>query len=294
MRLILKFTTHIIAFLPKINRLIGHTLSNFSPQGINIDYFNQNVLRKDADQTITGKWTLHNAEILDDLKLETLNGYNLKTELITLETSKANVTGHKIIDELQVRNIKCPDVCVIHDVNVVEWFMNAIRNNRNHTIQGVTYLQNPIVYGNIKVLGYVNDSTFDANTFLLKSTDQVIKSDVTVQTKFPKKRKIYPSMFESLYLKSVNEINVNKFFDNVARYSDSRNSPNGIEINSKLKFKKPLVVQHLQSNENKLYGVNISQIQSEMDYGHKLNDFETNLQSLHFVGNALIEDLHSK
>lgn len=258
-------------------------------RGINIKEFDKYVLKKDVDQIITGKWVFHDAEVYGNLNLSTLNGYDIKSDILLNHAEQVTFTGNKRIDNLRVHNLRCSEPCIIQGVDFVEWFANSVRLDRNHTIDGITYLEGITVLGGIESYGPVNNVTFDSQHLLLKSIPQTLEGSLYLKTKFPEYNLIYPSSIETLEVSTINDKDFNRFMDNLVR-DENGTVTLGIPVTLVQNLKAKIV----ETGESKIFGVNINQLLQEVEYGDQLSQYESKLRSLHMVGQSLVETFNTK
>ncbi|XP_058458977.1 uncharacterized protein LOC131435292 [Malaya genurostris] len=137
-------------------------------KGFDIVYFDKYVLRKDVEQTITGRWTFHEVEIQGDLNLTTINGINLEKDLLLSNAQNVTFTGNKRFKNVHIDNLECPTPCIIQGVDVTEWFANAVRLDQNFTTAGVTNVEDATILGDVEVLGAVNNYAYDKDKMIIK------------------------------------------------------------------------------------------------------------------------------
>ncbi|XP_039440737.1 uncharacterized protein LOC120421572 [Culex pipiens pallens] len=267
----------------------GLLKGSIDSKGIDIVDFDKHVLKKDVPQTITGNWTFHNVEVRGPFNLTTLNGLDLRRDILWQDATEVVFTAPKQFDNLHVHNIICPDPCLIQGVDINEWFANSVRKSRNHTIEGVTTVEAATFLGDIEVLGLVNNVTFDREHLLLKSVPQTIKGDLTLRTKFPELNLIYPSSIEELEVETINGKNFDEFMANLARRNQET-----LTVRTPVTLTRTLQAQNVDTGNNTIFGVNINQLLREVEYGDQLSKYESKLRSLDMVGQSLVETLHSK
>ncbi|XP_055631057.1 uncharacterized protein LOC129771448 [Toxorhynchites rutilus septentrionalis] len=258
-------------------------------EGINIVEFDKYVLKKDVEQTITGKWIFHDVEVYGNLNVTTLNGLDVRRDFLRSDATEATFTGAKRIDNLRVRRLNCPDPCIIQGVDFGEWFANAVRLDRHHTIEGVTYLESATVLGDIESLGPVNNITFNEQHLLLKSIPQTIDGDLYLRTKFPERNLIYPSSIENLEVETINGKDFNQFVENLARRDQAT-----LIIDTPVTLTQPLDAENIDSGDNTIFGVNFTQLLKEVEYDDQLEEYQSKLRSLHTVGESVVENLNVK
>ncbi|KXJ80288.1 hypothetical protein RP20_CCG025735 [Aedes albopictus] len=258
-------------------------------RGINIVDFDRFVLKKNVDQTITGKWVFHDVEVYGNLNLTTLNGLDIRHDILLNHAEQVTFTGAKRIDNLRVHNLRCPEPCIIQGVDFSEWFSNSVRLDRNHTVEGVTYLEGVTILGGIESLGPVNNVTFDPQHLLLKSVNQTLEGTLYLKTKFPEHNLIYQSSIETLEVNTINGKDFNEFMDNLARDEEGT-----ITIGTPVTLAQNLKAKNVRTSDSKVFGVNINQLLQEVEYGDQLSKYETKLRRLHMVGQSLVETLSTK
>lgn len=79
-----------------------------------------------------------------------INGLDMQKDIVRYDVDFNNVTGLKKCHYLVVDDLKCEDNCIIQDVDVKEWFAQAVFLIGNHTIHGKVTLKNSVFHTDIK------------------------------------------------------------------------------------------------------------------------------------------------
>lgn len=218
--------------------------------------------------------------------METLNGYNVKTDLLRNDAPSGNFTAAKRFTQLHVESIVCAPPCVIQDVDMDEWYANGLRLRGNQTIEGTLHIRNGIVTGNLEVLGTVNGMQFDAEHLMLKSLPQHVNGTLRLVTKFPKENKIYPLVFEALQANAINGKDVEQFLKNVALAGQ-----NPLTVNIPVTFVQPLEADETVFEGDMVFGVNVTQLLQSTSYRKDINELASQVRSLNSVNDKLAESV---
>lgn len=246
---------------------------------MNIDKFASNILRKEREQTIAGKWTVKKLIIDGDFS-GTINGLNFTDDVLhTGNWETAEVTGRKKIHTLNTTDVT---VRYINRIDVADWLENAVMLSAQNEqiIDGRVQLGSSVFYNDVQVTGDVNGLTINPETVLTKSGEgQVLNGDLTIRTMTPHGMK--QLFIENLLLSDgINGRNITEIYENVLKSTDTK-------INSKrLVFEQPLLVESLETGKS-FYGVNMAQFLQETVESNKIVKFHSNLEYLTRVGDNL-------
>ncbi|XP_050098630.1 uncharacterized protein LOC126579251 [Anopheles aquasalis] len=254
--------------------------------GIDIKEYDNYVFRYGEDQDITGNWLLHNVAVHGTFDVKVLNGFNIETELLRSDVAVNNVTAAKHFRELHVDSIICPGECIIQGVDMKEWFANALRLEGNQTIEGTLHIDNPVITGNIDVLGTVNGVRFDAKHLMLKSIPQKVPGTLHLITKFPSENKIYPLIFESLHTDMINGRNFTKFLMYAARTDQ-----NPLIINTPITLAQPIEAEETLLESDMLFGVNTTQLIRDTSFKESVGELTSKVRSLNSVNEKILENV---
>lgn len=237
------------------------------------------MLRLDREQAITDEWFVKQL-VIHGYYGGLVNGLNLSTDVLhagNLATSE--VTGVKKFTTVEADHVFTQ---FINDVDVVDWFTNAVRLNSSEEqyIDGHVDLANPVFYNDIQVDGLVNGIDFRPETLLTKSGEgQVISGDLTLQTMTEQEMK--PLFIEYLYLsESINGWNVTDMFLNTFKRSDTKIDCDLVTFENKL-------IADSVTFDKLVYGVNVSDLLGRMENSKKLEKFQSSLAQLEKVGDDL-------
>lgn len=200
------------------------------------------------------------------------------------------ITGRKQFLNLNVGNIYCArEPCIIQDIDVQEWISNSVDANGEHTINGITRINSPIFYNNIPVFGLVNNITFGTNRLLTKSDDQRIEGNVMLRTVSTDYKYIMTSIFQTLQVREINLVPVDHIFDVVVNNAELAH----ITINTSLVFNEILEVENLNLNNYKIFGIDLTQVNKEMNYSNRATTYEKKLGFLKYVTNDIVQSYKS-
>lgn len=116
---------------------------------MNIVEFDQNVLKKDIDQIITGEWYIAEVNVAGDIN-SLMNGFDLATDVLRYSNPINNVTASKSFESVAVSNIICQNGCTLMDVDVIDWISKVAFLGGNYTIQGTTVIDAPMFYNSLQ------------------------------------------------------------------------------------------------------------------------------------------------
>lgn len=174
--------------------------------------------------------------------------------------------------------------------------MLAVGNN--YTVQGTTVLDNPTVFGDVRVFGLVNNCTFSAEHILLKSRDQHIHGDVHIHNSQPSsssstgangpQRRFRPLSIKEATFDYVNGIAVNEFLANIVPMGQAVT-----RTTAPLRFVRPPVVHHLRSG-GQWNGVSVPDMVQQFHSTVAASDYTDRLGAVHRIGVELVENLQSE
>ncbi|XP_052862925.1 uncharacterized protein LOC128269484 [Anopheles cruzii] len=269
--------------------LKGLLKSTSNSPGIDVQEYEKYVFRYHEDQEISGNWFFHDVEIKGRVDFQYLNGLNIETDLLRTDVPVNNVTATKHFRELHVDRIVCAAPCTIQDVDMDEWFANALRLKGNQTIEGTLRIEDGVFTGGVEVLGLVNGVPFDADHLLLKSAPQNVNGTLTLITKFPSENKIFPLLFESLHASKINGKNVSRFLANVAR-----NDQSPVTINTPVTLVQPLEAEETLFEGDLLFGVNVTELIEDTSYKASVSELTSQVRSLNSVNEKLVENIYDE
>lgn len=218
-----------------------------------------------------------------DLTDVRINDYNFHDDVVRYDVPFNNITGEKYIHDLFVHNVICPPpYCMIQETDVSEWISNAVLIYGNYTVQGKTTIENMRVYGDLMSFGPVNGKPFDQDTILLKDVDQIVGGSVSIKNKYPEENRIVPVFFENLTVKNLNGYSVENFFDHMVY----RDAPSTETVNY-VEFYEPLHVKQLNTNGNRLFGVELRKEMEKYESYGDLSEYKKQFNVLENVGSYL-------
>ncbi|XP_050067709.1 uncharacterized protein LOC126556488 [Anopheles maculipalpis] len=267
-------------------QLQGTLKSTESSLGIDIQEYDKYTLRHQEPQEISGKWQFREVEIHGDFYPQTLNGYNVETDLLRKDVAIGNFTASKRFRELHVESIVCAPPCVIQGIDMDEWYANGLRLRGNQTIEGTLHINDAIITGNLEVLGTVNGMQFDAEHLLLKSLPQNVNGTLRLVTKFPKENVIFPLVFESLNVTEINGKDVEQFMTNVALISQ-----NPLIVDIPVTLVQPLEAEETILEGDMVFGTNVTQLLLSTSYGKNINALASQVRSLNSVNDKLAQNV---
>lgn len=201
---------------------------------------------------ITAEWNILNAYVQGDLYNVKLN--NLYLEQDVLRNAPANIpiehqlpitiNAAKYLPSASIDKLFVNSYSLINNVNMDHWIRNTVFQYENFTIMGETTIDILNAINDVKVMGNVNNISFNENNLLLANIPQTIKGNVMLGNSLTQRSRILPLNIENLQTNSVNNAPLDVFLKNKA------NSliPNA-NIASHLVFTQPLMVSEVHSNE---------------------------------------------
>ncbi|XP_055704200.1 uncharacterized protein LOC129802424 isoform X2 [Phlebotomus papatasi] len=264
----------------------GYLKSISSGEAIKIEELNEKAAKISGNQSISGQWVVENIFVEGDLKNVKINGLDMQEDIVRYDVDFNNVTGLKKCHYLVVEDLQCEDTCIIQDVDVKKWFAQAVFLIGNHTIHGKITLKNSIFLTDIKVNGLVNNITFNHDTILTKNLEQTIEGNIYIDNRSRDKTKLHSLNFHKLQAETINGRNIEEFLENVATQNDYKSGENLVE--TPVIFEKSLVAEHLQC-QGQLFGVNISEMDTELEMAQTLSFMENKLKRLYEKAQAIIK-----
>lgn len=195
------------------------------------------------------------------------------------------IRADKTFTSLSIEHLTCKYGCTVNNINVAEWISKAVLLNINYTIQGTTYLQNPII-SHISVLGLVNNNTFNSNEILLKSVPQKISKNLIIGKK---DNPFVKFTIDNIYVNFINAQNFTEFHNSIIQ----RHAQNGAiaeEINSNMIFTEPVSFENLQCY-GQINGINFSDL-SNLNYNRFSKHYRMVLPQLRTMENDFISQTH--
>lgn len=239
-----------------------------SIHGLNLTYFRDNVLKQlSGIQTISGEWKFADVKINGNLRSTLINSLNLNNDIVHFSRPEMNIVrASKTFSGLRIRNFVCGDGCSVNEVDLGEWIAKAVLVNNNYTIQGSTYLQNPVI-SHVDALGTVNNITFRAEQILLKTPRQSIYRNVHIGNPENPLQKL---TFDSIYLNYLNGKNFTDFHSSLTQFPSASQRPLVATVATNLQFAEMLAIENLECF-GQVNGVNFSSV-TAIDY-NPLSDY---------------------
>lgn len=79
-----------------------------------------------------------------------INGLDVSTDIVRYSVPLNNITATKGFQSITVNELYCQNGATLQDVNVAEWIRKSVLISGNYTIQGITVIENPIFFDNLK------------------------------------------------------------------------------------------------------------------------------------------------
>ncbi|GAB0097439.1 hypothetical protein DMENIID0001_130760 [Sergentomyia squamirostris] len=256
-----------------------------SDETVKVEDLAENAAKLGGNQTITGNWTVQDVIVDGDVENDLINGVNIE-DFMRKDVEFNNVTGLKRLHHLVMQNLQCEGRCIVQDVNINQWFADAVFLIGNHTIHDTVTLRAGIFHTDITVHGLVNNITFNPDTILTKDNDQIIEGNIYIDNRSKDKTRLHSLTFHKLDTVMVNDENVDDFLTNVATTKDYSIGTNFVE--TPVVFEKPLTVQNLQCPGH-LFGMNMSELTEEMELAQDLSTIEKKLTKLYEKTKNLVE-----
>lgn len=194
-------------------------------------------------QIISGAWKFADVAINGNLRSTLINNLNFNNDIVRFSRPEMNIIrASKIFSELRVKNLVCQYGCAVNEVDLGEWIAKAVLVNNNYTIQGTTYLQNPVI-SHVDVLGTVNNMTFRADKILLKQQRQRIYGNVHIGNQANPLQKL---TFESIYLNYLNGHNFTDFHLSLIQRPSITQRRIVANVATNMQFTEPLTIENLE------------------------------------------------
>lgn len=219
-----------------------HARSNTA---LNLSYFRDNVLKQSSGiQIVSGAWKFGDVKINGNLSSTLINGLNFNNDIVRFSRPELNIVrASKTFNSLRTNNMVCPiEGGSVNGVDIGEWIGKAALLNNNYTIQGTTYLRNPVI-SHVDALGTVNNMTFRADSILLKQKHQRIYRNVHIGSQSNPLQKL---TFESIYLDYLNEHNFTDFLLSLIQRPPSTQRSVAANVATNMQFTEPLTIENLE------------------------------------------------
>ncbi|XP_017027163.1 uncharacterized protein clos [Drosophila kikkawai] len=214
---------------------------NFS---LNFDDFVANSLKTAGPHTISGKWTLPEALVSGNLNKVIVNQLNLAADVLRISKDNASyptiLEAPKTVDSASLNRLYVTPDSQVAEVPMAKWINEAAYIYGNHSIAGVTHLENVNLYNDLRVKGPVNGVLWHPDKLLLRDKDQEMQGSLLVANSLPEQQRIFTNNVENLQVDFVNGLPVNELLVNKAQ-----NRPN-LHVESQLVFTQPLTVGHYE------------------------------------------------
>lgn len=198
------------------------------------------------------------------------------------------IRATKIFDELFIKSFVCQDGCAVNDVNLGEWIARAVLLNNNYTIQGTTYLRNPVI-SHVDALGTVNNITFQADRILLNHQRQRIYRNVNIGNPANPLRKL---TFENIYLNYLNGQNFTDFQSSLVQRPSAMQRPIAANVASNMQFEEPLTIENLECF-GQVNGINFSEL-TAMNYNRLSELYRAMIPELRTVEDTFVGEARAK
>lgn len=218
-----------------------------------------------------------------------------------------NVTAPKYFESISIEQFYCDHGCTVQDVDISEWIAKSVLTYGNYTIQGTTTIDNPIFYNDIRyknfnnkiivniiliqififlrAFGLVNNMTFNKDSILLTNHAQNFNGNIHIDNRNLENNQITTLSIENVYLKTINDIEFDKFLDNIA-YRDNA------VIWTNLLFHQRLTVNNLHVT-GKWNGVDAEGMIYKLQVNRLASNYTDHLEQLNMVGRSLADNLRS-
>lgn len=264
---------------------LSHSLN-----GINLTYFRDNVLKQSSGvQIISGAWKFADVTINGNLRSTLINNLNFNNDIVRFSRPEMNIIrASKIFSELRVKNLVCQYGCSVNEVDLGEWIAKAVLVNNNYTIQGTTYLQNPVI-SHVDVLGTVNNMTFRADQILLKQQRQRIYGNVYIGSQANPLQKL---TFESIYLNSLNGHNFTDFHLSLIQRPSITQRRIVANVATNMQFTEPLTIENLECF-GQVNGVNFTSL-TAINYNRLSEYYRTMIPELRSMADTYVGAVRMK
>ncbi|KAK3919351.1 Thrombospondin-type laminin G domain and EAR repeat-containing protein [Frankliniella fusca] len=224
---------------------------------VKLSDFATKVLLDGPDQDVIAHMDFGVVSVAGDLKLDgTVNGMNLSRDVVqNLELPWALqhnvITERKTVRNLHVSEFAVGDESRVQGVDLNKWRARAVRTTGDYTVDGAKTLYSPNVVGDMTVDGLVGGMRVDAQSLLLRHSDQVVRGAKTLR----------PALLPGLGLRvtdlsvggRVNDVDMRALLNNQAyRTAD-------VQLFSPVDLMAPLRAQNVQL-DGLFQGVNVSEL----------------------------------
>lgn len=247
--------------------------------------FHDNVLKRtpNAQHIITGDWSFVNVTINGNLSSTRINKLNFDSDIVLINRPESNIIRTaKFFESLTIGNFMCSYGCLIDNVDLGDWMAKAVLLNHNYTIQGTTYLQNPII-DSVTAFGTVNNVTFNADQILLKSKRQRIYGDVHIGNRENPLQKL---TFDGIYLNYFNDHNFTDFQLSLVQRPSAAQRQIVATVSTDMQFTKPLTIDNLECFAD-VNGVNFSAL-ADIKYNRMSEFYHRMMPELHTVADTFM------
>ncbi|KAH8290210.1 hypothetical protein KR054_001069, partial [Drosophila jambulina] len=214
---------------------------NFS---LNFDEFVANSLKTAGPHTISGKWNLPEASVSGNLKNVKVNQLDLAADVLRINRNNVSdptiIEAPKTVNSATINRLYVTPDSQVAEVPLAKWINEAVYIYGNHSIAGVTRLENVNLYNDLRVKGPVNGALWHPDKLLLRDKEQEMQGSLLVANSLPEQQRILTNNIENLQVDFVNGLPVNELLVNKAQ-----NRPN-LHVESQLVFTQPLTVGHYE------------------------------------------------
>lgn len=270
---------------------ISHSLSlPCSIHGLNLTHFRDNVLKQSSGiQTISGDWKFGDVKMNGSLRSTLINNLNFNNDIVRISRSEMNIIrATKTFSGLRIRNLVCQNGCSVNEVDLGEWIAKAVLVNNNYTIQGTTYLRNPVI-SHVDALATVNNMTFRADQILLKTPRQSIYRDVHIGNPENPLQKL---TFDSIYLNYLNGQNFTDFQLSLIQRPPTTQRPIVAKVATNMQFAEPLTIENLECF-GQLNGVDFSSM-AAINYNRLSEYYRAMIPELRSVADTFVGEARTK
>ncbi|EDX06367.1 GD10065 [Drosophila simulans] len=129
----------------------------------------------------------------------------------------------------------------VAEVPVAKWIHGAAYLYGNHSIAGITRLNNINLYNDLTVNGPVNGVPWQTDKLILIDKDQDVPGSLLVSNSLPEQKRVMSNNVKNLWVDFVNDLPVNELL-----VSKAENRPN-LHVESQLIFTQPLTVGYYEA-----------------------------------------------
>lgn len=242
----------------------------------------------DGTQIISGEWKFADVSIHGNLRSTLINNLNFNNDIVRFSRPEMNIIrAPKIFAGLRVSNLVC-DGCSVNGVDLGEWILKAVLLNNNYTIQGTTYLRNPII-SHVNARGTVNNVTFRADEILLKQQRQRIHRNVYIGDPTNPLQKL---TFENMYLNFLNGHNFTDFHLSLVQRRSATQRPIVARVATDMQFTEPLTIDNLECF-GQVNGVNFSSL-AAVNYNRLSEYYREMIPELRTVADSVVGGVRAK